>query len=621
MDRLVRAEQLFLGHAELSDAVRLGLADVLLTWSRGTASGGDKLPARAVCRRALIRLQLRDPRLYPILADILESGQQAATFHQGPTDQGLADGKPVGQGAADGGPTDRGPIWSFAQVAEAFLDSLPMLLRSLSPLEAGQTPWHQSRGGGEGVGKRPSGAAHRGSIRPCPTDGALRMTLWAQAFAVCWAREKSPESIPLIPAACIALPLAWGALPAPACSFGQQSAPPKRGETRAASPHMQGAAGSLAWQARIRQWGGDGVGRSALAAAAIGWESASLLWETALAAGLQGIAGRATRRSRKAPLVPIAPDAVLAWAREQASSTEGVRPAAEELIAALRSAGPHAIQSGFLRAERHYRRLRRRFAQATSVLAQAASNAARLYALTTEFAATAEQAKLDAMAEFAAGAGHEINNPLAIIGGYAQVLLQGSNDPEQRCILAAILAQVRRAHEMIADARLFSRPPRPTLRTIDLREVVDQIEPSLRELAARYGTAIQRETPPQPVVIQADPAQLAVAFSALVKNAIEAAAGGGRVVLILHAGQDQVALEVRDNGPGISPEHRQHIFDPYYSARQAGRGLGLGLSKAWRIARLHGGRIEVQSRSGQETVFTLRLPRTVASRDQGQGAM
>jgi signal transduction histidine kinase len=68
-------------------------------------------------------------------------------------------------------------------------------------------------------------------------------------------------------------------------------------------------------------------------------------------------------------------------------------------------------------------------------------------------------------------------------------------------------------------------------------------------------------------------------------------------------------IHVSDNGPGIAPEHRQHIFEPFFSARQAGRGLGMGLSKCWRIVTNHGGRIGVEDDPGQGAVFTVRLPR------------
>ena len=71
---------------------------------------------------------------------------------------------------------------------------------------------------------------------------------------------------------------------------------------------------------------------------------------------------------------------------------------------------------------------------------------------------------------------------------------------------------------------------------------------------------------------------------------------------------DCVTICVRDDGPGITPEERQHIFDPFYSARQAGRGLGLGLSKCWRIVTNHGGSIEVASQPGRGAAFTIALP-------------
>ena len=70
---------------------------------------------------------------------------------------------------------------------------------------------------------------------------------------------------------------------------------------------------------------------------------------------------------------------------------------------------------------------------------------------------------------------------------------------------------------------------------------------------------------------------------------------------------------VADDGPGIKPEERRHLFDPFYSARQAGRGLGFGLSKAWRIVTGHGGSIEVESEPGEGAVFVIKLPRTVAA--------
>ena len=95
---------------------------------------------------------------------------------------------------------------------------------------------------------------------------------------------------------------------------------------------------------------------------------------------------------------------------------------------------------------------------------------------------------------------------------------------------------------------------------------------------------------------------------ALVQNALEALASGGRVEIAVSAVASEVRIAVSDDGPGISAEHRPHIFEPFYSARQAGRGVGMGLSKCWRIVTAHGGRVEVESRSGCGAAFTICLP-------------
>jgi signal transduction histidine kinase len=233
---------------------------------------------------------------------------------------------------------------------------------------------------------------------------------------------------------------------------------------------------------------------------------------------------------------------------------------------------------------------------------------ARLDELERRFAETVEREKLAAMAEFAAGAGHEINNPLAIIAGRAQLCLRDETDPERRRELALINAQVKRAYEMIADMRLFARPPRPELKTVELASLLDSLAVELAAAAAEQQISLTRSGEKGPLEIEADPVQLQVAVGALVKNAFEALTGGGHVGIHLCRLADSVEIVVSDDGPGILPEHRPHIFDPFYSSRQAGRGLGLGLSKCWRIVGLHHGRMEVQSEPGQGARFTIALP-------------
>lgn len=221
-----------------------------------------------------------------------------------------------------------------------------------------------------------------------------------------------------------------------------------------------------------------------------------------------------------------------------------------------------------------------------------------------------EQLKLEALADFAAGAGHEMNNPLAVIAGRAQLLLRDEPDRERRASLALIWAQAQRVHEMIADAMLFARPPAPQFEQIEwgalLRRVLHEAAAELpeREVKLELGAAessafgaagvlLVGRLPNQPVAAQADPDQLTVAFRALLRNAIEAVASGGRVELSAEACADELFLEIDDDGPGIPAEARSHVFNPFYSGRQAGRGLGMGLCKAWRLITLHGGRIDI----------------------------
>ncbi|NIP86448.1 MAG: hypothetical protein GTO03_13125 [Planctomycetales bacterium] len=236
----------------------------------------------------------------------------------------------------------------------------------------------------------------------------------------------------------------------------------------------------------------------------------------------------------------------------------------------------------------------------------------RLQQLEEEFAATLEDAKLKALYTLAAGAGHEINNPLGSIAGRAQLLLRDERDVERRRTLAKINSQAFRAHEMISDMMLFAKPPQPVREALDVIPLVREVLDSLQEQAQQCHTAISCQGPPQPIMLHADRAQLAVGLRAMCLNSIEALGGGGHLevtVGVVGEGPSRtVEIAVRDDGPGISPQQRQHIFDPFFSGREAGRGLGFGLSKTWRIVQNHGGRIDVQSAPGQGATFRICLP-------------
>ena len=266
-------------------------------------------------------------------------------------------------------------------------------------------------------------------------------------------------------------------------------------------------------------------------------------------------------------------------------------------------------------------RWRRDSAGPADWLPQLAARMARLATLEKSFAETLENEKLAALAEFAAGAGHEINNPLTVIAGRAQLFLREESDPERRRGLALINAQAMRVYEMIADLRLFARPPRPEFQSVDVSTLMDRVIAELSPAAADDNILLSRGMANAGLVVEADPTQLLAAVRALCQNAIHAIGSAGRVTIAASRSPAGVEIRVSDDGPGISSQDRRHIFDPFYSGRQAGRGLGLGLSKCWRIVANHGGRIAVESHPGEGTTFIVILPERRTPTPPSDGSM
>jgi signal transduction histidine kinase len=221
-----------------------------------------------------------------------------------------------------------------------------------------------------------------------------------------------------------------------------------------------------------------------------------------------------------------------------------------------------------------------------------------------------EQTKLDALKELAYGASHEINNPLANISARAQTLLRGEDDPERRRALEAIQHQALRAHEMISDLMLFARPPRLERVAVDVLQVLQHVQAELSAECRRRGVELHMSTDSELPPVQADAVQIEVAVNALCINALESIGRDGRIDVVAGSanGGQSVAISVRDDGPGIAAAMRPHIFEPFYSGREAGRGLGFGLSKCWRIVTAHGGSITTSEGGDRGATFTIQLP-------------
>jgi signal transduction histidine kinase len=233
-------------------------------------------------------------------------------------------------------------------------------------------------------------------------------------------------------------------------------------------------------------------------------------------------------------------------------------------------------------------------------------------ALQTQCAAEKERLetlKLTAMSELAAGAGHEINNPLAVISGQAQYLAGRETDPDRCKALQTIISQTRRIHQILNEMMQFARPAAPQPQPVNPWELIQEAAAGLAELASRNRVQVLcPEPPPIPGRLVVDPTQVRMVLSCLLRNAIEAAPAEGWAGLRLQVVGESLEFIVEDNGTGPTPSARQHMFDPFFSGRSAGRGRGLGLPTAWRLAQLNGGQVRFEDSSTGLTRFVCRLP-------------
>ncbi len=202
--------------------------------------------------------------------------------------------------------------------------------------------------------------------------------------------------------------------------------------------------------------------------------------------------------------------------------------------------------------------------------------------------------KLASLKQFAYGLTHEINNPLANIVTRSEQLQAGESDPKRVDSLQKIVGQAMRAHEMISDVMFFAHPPIPETAAVDLTALVNRVVAEYAQRCEQQGIELNG-VDAQPLECTADAAMLHDAVDSLLRNAVEAIGSGGRIVVRRGRRGNKVWVSVADSGPGLSEVDRRHAFDPFYSGREAGRGLGLGLCRVYRIAQLHRGGASLSS--------------------------
>jgi two-component system NtrC family sensor kinase len=218
--------------------------------------------------------------------------------------------------------------------------------------------------------------------------------------------------------------------------------------------------------------------------------------------------------------------------------------------------------------------------------------------------------KLASLGQLAAGVAHELNNPLATVLLFTEVLLRKESlDDQSRTDINTIVRETERCKTIVASLLDFARQHQVDAAEINLNQLIRGVI-SLEENHHRYDRVnIKAHFAPSLPWIQADETQLQAVISNLMSNAADAMPEGGRLILRTRRGEgDQVVIEVEDEGEGITPENQARLFTPFFTTKPLGKGTGLGLSIVYGIIKMHRGQISVRSELGKGAMFIIQLP-------------
>lgn len=228
-----------------------------------------------------------------------------------------------------------------------------------------------------------------------------------------------------------------------------------------------------------------------------------------------------------------------------------------------------------------------------------------------------QSSKMAALGKMAAGVAHEVNNPLMLIqenAGWIRDLLDDEK-PEAMKNYQEILESTEKIDQHVKRAKGitqrmlgFGRRMNPGRTEILINSLTDQAAEMLKTEATNRNIDIIREYDPQVPVILSDPAQLEQIFINIIDNAIDAIGKNGSLTIRTLAWKKGVRILFTDSGPGMDQETVTRIFDPFFTTKKVGEGTGLGLAICYTILEKLGGRIEVQSRLGEGTTFSITLP-------------
>jgi two-component system, NtrC family, sensor kinase len=220
--------------------------------------------------------------------------------------------------------------------------------------------------------------------------------------------------------------------------------------------------------------------------------------------------------------------------------------------------------------------------------------------------------RLAAVGKMAAMITHEVRNPLSSIGLNTELLEEelatDGSSQEAKNLLTAIHREVDRLTAITEEYLAFARLPKPKLAPEAVNPLVGALATFVREDLAAKQVKLVTELGIGDPIAMIDAAQLRQCLINLVRNATEALSGkgGGTVILRTRRAGDRIEIDVEDDGPGIAPDVLSRMFDPFFSTKKEGSGLGLALTQ--QIVKDHGGDLAVNSTVGRGTTFTVSVP-------------
>jgi len=234
-----------------------------------------------------------------------------------------------------------------------------------------------------------------------------------------------------------------------------------------------------------------------------------------------------------------------------------------------------------------------------------------------------ETERLAAVGELVAGVAHEVNNPLASISAYAQLLLRDAAlDPAQRDSVEVIKGEALRASQVVRDLLSFARRSTPQREPVLLNQLVERTLRLRNYQLAATGITAELELAPDLPAVLGDARQLQQVVLNLITNSIQAMAPlrGGTLRVVTRAADGDVVLEVSDTGRGIPAAARARVFEPFFTTKGEGEGTGLGLSVSYGIVAAHGGSIVLARTSASGTTFAVTLPAAGAAAEPSVAA-